>query len=70
MSIVELLWNKNVWGFLIIIVFIVFAIVSIIFAYHWRRYGEDLKIIKMGSFVYIIGAVALLALIVLTFQTL
>jgi len=70
MSLPDILWNKNIWGALVVIVLIIFGIMSVIFAYHWRRYGDDLKIIKLASFIFLVGAAAIITLIILTFQTL
>ncbi len=70
MPLSDILWNKNLWGLLILIIFIVFGIASIALAYHWKRYGQDLPIIKFGSVVFMIGSILLIILIMATYQAL
>lgn len=70
MDVYALLWNKNVWGLFIVLVFIIFGLISIIFAYHWKRFGDDLPIIKLGSVLYIVGSAIIVTAIFIVFETL
>lgn len=70
MSFPDILWNRDLWGLLVLIIFIAFGIASIALVYHWKRYGQDLPIIRFGSVVFMIGSVLLIILIMATYQAL
>lgn len=70
MQFFDMLWNKNLWGLLILIVFIIFGIASIALAYHWKRYGRDLPIIRLTSVLFLIGSAVLIILIMATYGAL
>ena len=65
-----IVWDKHIWAAIIALVFAVFIVISAIFAYHWKRYGHDLKKIKGVSFIYLLVSAGIMILILLTYNTL
>ena len=51
-----------IWG----LALLVFLIISLVFIYHWRRYGRLEKATKKAEIIYFLGGVFFLGLAALT----